>query len=104
MTQFVYCSFTAFRKMEDIGWTNFELNNDMNNNVLVAANTMSEIARLYAGKGMILRNKSIELLRPFYYIYGCVYRYINSSYDVDTSQSIQVHLITLEICRAQKSI
>ena len=55
MTQFVYCSFTAFRKMEDIGWTNFEFNNDMNNNVLVAANTMSEIARLYAGKGMILR-------------------------------------------------
>ena len=51
--------------MEDIGWTNFELKKNVNNNVLVAANTMSEIARLYAGKGMILRNKSIELLRPF---------------------------------------
>ena len=55
MNQFVYCSFIAFRKMEDIGWTNFEMKNDINNNVLVAANTMSEIARLYAGKGMILR-------------------------------------------------
>ena len=55
MTQFVYCFFSAFRKMEDIGWTNFELKNNVNNNVLVAANTMSEIARLYAGKGMILR-------------------------------------------------
>ena len=55
MTQFVYCFFSAFRKMEDIGWTNFEMKNDINNNVLVAANTMSEIARLYAGKGMILR-------------------------------------------------
>ena len=55
MNQFVYCSLIAFRKMEDIGWTNFEMKNDINNNVLVAANTMSEIARLYAGKGMILR-------------------------------------------------
>ena len=55
MTQFVYCFFSAFRKMEDIGWTNFQLKKNVNNNVLVAANTMSEIARLYAGKGMILR-------------------------------------------------
>ena len=55
MNQFVYFSLIAFRKMEDIGWTNFEMKNDINNNVLVAANTMSEIARLYAGKGMILR-------------------------------------------------
>ena len=38
------------------------------------------------------------------YIYGCVYRHINSSYGVDTFQSIQVHLTTLEICRTQKSI
>ena len=55
MTQFVYCFLTAFRKMEDIGWTKFEMKKNVNNNVLVAANTMSEIARLYAGKGMILR-------------------------------------------------
>ena len=55
MSQFVYCFLTALSKMEDIGWTNFELKNNANNNVILAANTMSDIARLYAGKGMILR-------------------------------------------------
>ena len=54
MNQFAYYSLIAFRKMEDIGWTNFELKNNANNNVILAANTMSNIARLYAGKGMIL--------------------------------------------------
>ena len=46
----------AFKEMEAIGWTNFDMKNEHGKNVLLAANTMSKIAAMQGDLGKIVKS------------------------------------------------
>ena len=77
-TRFSFFLLSAFREMEAIGWSHFDIKNEPGNVAFMAANTMSKIAAMYEDAGKFFWKKSEQKL-------FCLFIYILNSNNIKYS-------------------